>query len=112
MPLSTPPVCARRACRSRLRRSCSWRRRSVPDAGKVMVSCRVNGADTTLEGHPMSRLLDALRLDLRLTGTKEGCGEGECGACAVLIDGEPVCSCLIPFAQVNGGKVTTIEGLG
>jgi carbon-monoxide dehydrogenase small subunit len=59
----------------------------------------------------MRRLLDVLREDLSLTGTKEGCGEGECGACAVLIDGKLVDSCLVPVVQVRGGEVTTIEGL-
>src|ERR1044072_7493933 len=71
-----------------------------------------NGKDTTLAAHPMARMLDVLREDLGLTGTKEGCGEGECGACTVLIDGAPVCSCIVPFSQVEGAKVTTIEGLG
>jgi aerobic carbon-monoxide dehydrogenase small subunit len=73
---------------------------------------RLNGADTDVRAHPMARLLDVLREDCKLTGTKEGCGEGECGACTVLIDGEPVCSCLIPFAQIEHAELVTIEGLG
>jgi aerobic carbon-monoxide dehydrogenase small subunit len=72
----------------------------------------LNGKATDVDAHPMARLLDVLREDCRLTGTKEGCGEGECGACTVLIDGAPVCSCLVPFAQVDGADVMTIEGLG
>jgi carbon-monoxide dehydrogenase small subunit len=78
---------------------------------RVRVACRVNGEEVTLEGHPMMRLLDALRLNLRLTGTKEGCGEGECGACSVLIDGVLVNSCLVPLLQADGRDIRTIEGL-
>jgi aerobic carbon-monoxide dehydrogenase small subunit len=72
----------------------------------------LNGKNTTVDAHPMARLLDVLREDLGLTGTKEGCGEGECGACTVLIDGAPVCSCIVPFSQVENASVDTIEGLG
>jgi aerobic-type carbon monoxide dehydrogenase small subunit (CoxS/CutS family) len=72
----------------------------------------INGRRRTLDVHPMKRLLDVLRDDCRLTGTKEGCGEGECGACTVIVDGSPVNSCLVPVAQVEGTHVTTIEGLG
>ena len=59
----------------------------------------------------MKRLIDVLREDCKLTGTKEGCGEGECGACSVLIDGKLVNSCLVPLSQVEGAKITTIEGI-
>ena len=72
----------------------------------------LNGAEVDVDAHPMARLLDVLRIDLKLTGTKEGCGEGECGACTVLIDGQPVCSCLVPVAQAEGTEVLSIEGLG
>ena len=71
----------------------------------------VNGRRVKLAAHPLKRLLDVLREDCSLTGTKEGCGEGECGACTVLVDGAPVNSCLVPFAHVAGSRVTTIEGL-
>ncbi len=72
----------------------------------------LNGRETEVQAHPMARLLDVLREDLGLTGTKEGCGEGECGACTVLVDGEAVCACLVPLAQVAGTTVVTIEALG
>jgi len=78
---------------------------------KVCISFRVNGRDVTCDTWPMARLLDVLREELRLTGTKEGCGEGECGACSVLLDGELVNSCLIPVLQAAGTDITTIEGL-
>jgi carbon-monoxide dehydrogenase small subunit/xanthine dehydrogenase small subunit len=71
----------------------------------------LNGKKLNVEAHPMKRLLDVLREECGLTGTKEGCGEGECGACTVLLDGNPVNSCLVPFAQVHESQVRTIEGL-
>jgi carbon-monoxide dehydrogenase small subunit len=72
----------------------------------------VNGKSRRLVVHPLKRLLDVLREDCGLTGTKEGCGEGECGACTVLVDGVAVNSCLVPAAHAAGARVTTIEGLG
>jgi aerobic carbon-monoxide dehydrogenase small subunit len=78
---------------------------------KLKISCTVNEAQRTLHAYPMERLLDVLREQLRLTGTKEGCGEGECGACAVMIDGRIVNSCLVPVAQVAGVAILTIEGI-
>jgi len=70
----------------------------------------LNGRDVDVDAHPMRRLLDVLREECSLTGTKEGCGEGECGACTVLVDGEAVVSCLLPFGQVEDCAVQTIEG--
>jgi carbon-monoxide dehydrogenase small subunit len=75
------------------------------------IELHVNGHKHTVATYPMTRLLDVLREELGLTGTKEGCGEGECGACAVLLDGELVNSCLVPVLQAGGGSVLTIEGL-
>src|SRR5687768_10085806 len=71
----------------------------------------VNGAPVEVEVAGMRRLLDVLREDLGLTGTKEGCGEGECGACSVLIDGAVVDACLVPVSQANSTSVRTVEGL-
>jgi len=78
---------------------------------KSTISFTVNGEPTTVDAFAMTRLLDVLREDLQLTGTKEGCGEGECGACTVIIDGQIVNSCLVPVAQTNGAMITTIEGV-
>ena len=72
----------------------------------------LNGHEAEVHSPAATRLLDVLRIELGLTGTKEGCGEGECGACTVLIDGAPVCSCIIPVGQVEDAHVVTIEGLG
>ncbi len=77
-----------------------------------MIKITVNGKKRAFKGHPFRRLIDFLREDLALTGTKEGCGEGECGACTVLVDGSPVNSCLIPVCQMEGRKVETVESLG
>jgi carbon-monoxide dehydrogenase small subunit len=71
----------------------------------------VNGEPRQLQAYPMERLLDVLREQLRLTGAKEGCGEGECGACTVLMDGLIVNSCLLPVAQAEGASIKTIEGI-
>jgi carbon-monoxide dehydrogenase small subunit len=77
----------------------------------VNIALDVNGATHEVEASPWKRLLDVLREDLRLTGTKEGCGEGECGACTVMLDGEAVNSCLVAAGQCHGRKVITVEGL-
>ena len=81
-------------------------------AHTVSIACSVNGASQHITGPPFRRVIDVLRDDLGLTGTKEGCGEGECGACTVLVDGVPVNSCLIPVCQVEGQSIRTVESLG
>ncbi|MGD0963523.1 MAG: (2Fe-2S)-binding protein [Candidatus Acidiferrales bacterium] len=78
---------------------------------KIRVHCTVNGGPVAFEAYPMSRLLDALREELKLTGTKEGCGEGECGACAVEMNGDLVNSCLVPALHAEGANIRTIEGV-
>jgi carbon-monoxide dehydrogenase small subunit len=77
----------------------------------MVIKIVVNGQDIDVNVSPMKRLLDVLRQDCYLTGTKEGCGEGECGACSVLVDGEVINSCLVPVCQVEGSKIVTVEGL-
>ncbi|MBW2523421.1 MAG: (2Fe-2S)-binding protein [Deltaproteobacteria bacterium] len=75
------------------------------------IELTLNGEPTRIESPPLRRLIDVLRGPLRLTGTKEGCGEGECGSCTVLLDGEAVNACLVPIGQCHGRSVTTVEGL-
>lgn len=77
----------------------------------MLITFNINGESRTVDVFPMARLLDVLREQLHLTGTKEGCGEGECGACTVVLDGQIVNSCLVPVAQVNGSDIKTIEGV-
>ncbi|MBI3558235.1 MAG: (2Fe-2S)-binding protein [Deltaproteobacteria bacterium] len=77
----------------------------------IKVNCSVNGQKQTLRAHSMARLLDVLREEAGLTGTKEGCGEGECGACSVFLNGELVMSCLVPASQAEGAEIRTIEGI-
>ncbi len=84
---------------------------SPETSAKCEISFSVNAEVKSVFVHPMERLLDVLRNELGLTGTKEGCGEGECGSCSVLLDGMLVNSCLIPVAQANGANIITIEGI-
>jgi len=77
----------------------------------ITIRLVVNGRALRIAAPPMKRLLDVLRDECKLTGTKEGCGEGECGACTVLIDGRTVNSCLVPAAQADGARIVTVEGL-
>ncbi len=81
------------------------------DDNKLDISFTVNGESQKVRAYPMERLLDVLRLELGLTGAKEGCGEGECGSCSVLMDGGLVNSCLVPALQAAGSSIVTIEGL-
>jgi carbon-monoxide dehydrogenase small subunit len=78
---------------------------------RVSIACRVNGEPRRVEAFPMARLLDVIREEMRLTGTKEGCGEGECGACSILLNGAIVNSCLVPAADADGADIRTIEGM-
>ncbi len=77
----------------------------------MKIQFEVNGTVREVDAPPMKRLLDVLREDLRLTGTKEGCGEGECGACSVIVDGEVINACLVPVCQAAQSRIITVEGL-
>src|SRR5271156_2052923 len=81
-------------------------------AKRCEIAFTVNGTAHSVSVYPMERLLDVLRIEIGLTGTKEGCGEGECGSCSVLLNGELVNSCLVPIAQAAGASILTIEGVG
>lgn len=78
---------------------------------KIDIQFELNGNTTTANTFPMARLLDVIREDAELTGTKEGCGEGECGACSIFMDGKLVNSCLVPALQANNKKIETVESL-
>ena len=78
---------------------------------RIHIDCRVNGEPRHAETFPMARLLDVLREEMGLTGTKEGCGEGECGACSILLNGAIVNSCLVPAIEADGADIRTIEGI-
>jgi aerobic carbon-monoxide dehydrogenase small subunit len=80
-------------------------------ARKISIQCTVNGQSVSFQAYPMARLLDVLRDELKLTGTKEGCGEGECGACSIEMNGELVNSCLIPALHAEGATLRTVEGV-
>src|SRR5229473_5039835 len=117
MRLKTPLVSAFAGFPSRPR--CSWKRLRLPErwlavadrTGKVEIACVINGEKRSFRAYAMARLLDVLREELGLTGTKEGCGEGECGACSVMLNGEIVNSCLVPALHVQGSELRTIEGI-
>src|SRR5262245_42289400 len=111
---------SRRRSSMRLARSClkfrshpnvCWRRwKKCPRLNlKMKITFQVNSVEREVDSPPMKRLLDVLREDLRLTATKEGCGEGECGACSVIVDGEVINSCLTPICQMHGANLLTAE---
>jgi len=77
----------------------------------MKIQFQINGTLREIDAPPMRRMLDVLREDLRLTGTKEGCGEGECGACSIIVGGEVINSCLVPVCQMQNARVVTVEGL-
>ncbi len=89
----------------------AWIRESRTEAGAHSIAFRVNGRAVSVSGSPLQRLSRVLREELGLTGTKVGCDAGDCGACTVLLDGDPVCACLVAAGQVKGCEVTTVEGL-